>query len=366
LRVLHLIYDDPANPWVGGGGAVRVRELYRRLGDRVDAVVASGAYPGARDGVIEGVRYRRLGQPSPYAWSRLSFARDATRILQRDLYDAAVVDFSAYTPILVPRRRPVGITVHHVTSPTAAQRWGRSAGAAITAVERMLLRRGRVFSATSRATESVLRRILPPGADLVPVGAGVDDRLFEVARREEDYLLYFGRLDWFQKGLDVLLEAVVTLAGRFPALELRIAGRGRDAERVRTAARDLGLDSRVTMLGPVSDEERLALFAGARLMLMPSRFEGFGMVAAEAMAAGVPIVAAASGSLPEVVAPPDGGVLVPADDASALARAAAMLLEDDAARALLSASARRSAERFRWDAVAEQHLTFLRRIAASC
>ncbi|HYJ80096.1 MAG TPA: glycosyltransferase, partial [Longimicrobiaceae bacterium] len=93
--------------------------------------------------------------------------------------------------------------------------------------------------------------------------------------------------------------------------------------------------------------------------------EGFGMVAAEAMAAGVPLVAAAAGSLPEVVAPPEGGVLVPPGDAAALASATARLLDDPAACAALSASARVSAERFRWGAVAERHLEFLEQLAAA-
>jgi glycosyltransferase involved in cell wall biosynthesis len=64
-----------------------------------------------------------------------------------------------------------------------------------------------------------------------------------------------------------------------------------------------------------------------------------------------------------VVDPPRGGVTVPAGDAAALAAAAARLLDDRAARDALSASARVSAERFRWNAVAADHLQFIHRIA---
>jgi glycosyltransferase involved in cell wall biosynthesis len=117
------------------------------------------------------------------------------------------------------------------------------------------------------------------------------------------------------------------------------------------------------MMGAVSEAERQALFAGAAVQLMPSRFEGFGMVAAEAMAAGVPLVAAAAGSLPEVVDAPRGGLTVPPGDARALARATARLLDAPAEREALSVSARASAERFRWGAVSADHLRFLHRIA---
>lgn len=362
LRVLHCIYDDPENPWVAGGGAVRVRELYRRLAGRVDATVATGSYPGARDGMVEGVRHLRLGADAPYAWSRLTYALEANRLLRRAGYDAAVFDFSTYTPILVPTDRPVGITVHHVTGPSAADRWGPLLGPALGRVERAMIRRAARLSATSAATEALLREIAP-GVPVDRVTAGVPDELFELERREEDDLLYFGRLDVVHKGLDVLLEAFARLRRERPGLRLRMAGRGKDAERVREITASLGVADAVEMLGAVSDDERRRLLATARVQLMPSRFEGFGMAAAEAMAAGVPLVAAAAGSLPEVVDPPRGGVLVPPDDPAALAAAVAALLGDPVARARLSASARESARRFRWDAVAERHLDFLRRIA---
>lgn len=363
LRVLHVIYDDPANPWVAGGGAVRVLELYRHLADRVDATVATGNYPGARDETVDGVRYVRLGARGPYAWSRLTYAAAANRLLRTADYDAAVFDFSTYTPIFVPTHRPAGITVHHVSGPTARERWGPVLGPGIGRLERAMIRRASRLSATSLATRALLERIAP-GVPIDMVYAGVPDALFELERRPEPWLLYFGRMDLFQKGLDTLLQAMAILVRGRPGLELRMAGRGKDAERVAALARELGIDAHVRMLGAVSEDERRALFAGAAVGVMPSRFEGFGMVAAEAMAAGVPLVAAAAGSLPEVVDAPRGGVLVPPGDAAALAEAVAALLDDPAARARLSASARVSAGRFRWDAVAADHLAFLNRIAA--
>ncbi|HEV2123539.1 MAG TPA: glycosyltransferase family 4 protein [Chloroflexota bacterium] len=363
LHVLHCIYDDPANPWIGGGGAVRVRELYSRLGREVQATVVTGSYPGAREETIDGIRYRRLGARRPYAWSRWTYAQAATRVLKNAAYDVAVFDFSTYTPIRIPRHKPVGITVHHITGATARERWGGWLGSGIAQLESALLRRARCLSATSGVTQAQLEALLAPGTCIVRVGAGVPDDLFCIGRRERDYLLYFGRLDWFQKGLDTLLDAAALILREHPELELRIAGRGKDAERVRERIRSLGLEGKVRLLGAVTDAERVELFAGALILLMPSRFEGFGMVAAEAMAAGVPVVAAAAGSLPEVIAPPSGGRLVPAGDASALRDAVIRMLHTPAERAEISRSARASAERFRWDEVAHQHLQFLHCIA---
>jgi glycogen synthase len=362
LRVLHCIYDDPGNPWVAGGGAVRVLELYKRLLDSVDVTVATGNYPGARKGKVDGVEYVRLGAAAPYAWSRLTYAAAASRLLARRDYDVAVFDFSVYTPLRIPRGAPLGITVHHVTGPSAAERWGSLLGGAIGTLERRMLGRARWFTATSAATYETLRALVPQGSKVHQVQAGVPDDLFQLERREADYLLYFGRLDWFQKGLDTLLDAVALLVRERPGLELRIAGRGKDAARVREAADRLGIASNLSLLGSSTEAEKRELFAGARVLLMPSRFEGFGMVAAEAMAAGVPIVAAAAGSLPEVVAPPEGGFLVPPGDAAALAARVAALLDDPGERERVSRSARVSAERFRWDRIAREHLAFLNEI----
>ncbi len=363
LRVLHCIYDDPGNPWVAGGGAVRVFEIYRRLAHRLASVtVATGSFPGARDEWKEGVHYHRLGAQKPYTISRLTYSAAASRLLARGEYDVAVYDFSTYTPLRLPRGASLGVTVHHITGETAVERWGRLGGRLVAAQERFRLTQARHFTATSRVTRDALRAMLGPDAEIRLVQAGVPDALFNLERREGEHLLYFGRLDWYQKGLDVLLEAMAILARERPGLRLRIAGRGRDLERVRSTARSLGIERSVDLLGAVDDQQRMRLLSDARLLLMPSRLEGFGMVAAEAMAAGVPVVGTTAGSLPEVVDPPRGGVLVPAGDAGALAEATRRLLDDDLARQAIGRTARESAERFRWDRIAEQHLEFLNSI----
>lgn len=365
MKVLHFIYDDRSNPWVAGGGAVRATEIYRRLSDCLDVTILTGNYRRAADVEEAGVRYERLGARWPYAWSRLTYALHANWRIRRAGYDVALFDYSAYTPILLPRGRPVGLALHHITGPTARARWGRALGGLVAAVERALLRRASWISLSAAVVEDEVRSLAAPAAVVEVVGAGVDETFFQVHREEQGYLLFFGRLDVFQKGLDTLVEAFALLLDADPALRLVIAGRGKDTSVVERLLREAGVAESVDLLGPVTDDRRLELLAGATLMLMPSRFEGFGLVAAEAMAAGVPLVASDAGSLPEVVAPPAGGVTVPKGDAGALARAARQLLDDPQRRAELSHTARESARRFTWGAVADRHHRFLQRIAGS-
>jgi glycosyltransferase involved in cell wall biosynthesis len=363
LKVLHFIYDDPGNPWVGGGGSVRAREIYRLLVDRLDVTIVTGNYPGATDGKTYGIPYKRIGAERPYWWSRLSYARSANAMLRSAPYDAALFDFSGYTPLFLPRHRPTGVVLHHLTSPTAHMRWGGVLSRGIAALEHVMLKRASRVSATSDSSRDAARKIAP-SMPVEMVSAGVPSELFHIARRPGDFLLYFGRLDVFHKGIDTLLEAVSIISKSRPEVELRIAGRGSAIDRISAMIEEMDLSKNVRLLGAVSDAQRDELLATAAVQLMPSRFEGFGLAAAEAMAAGVPLIAASVGSLPEVVDAPRGGVLVPPSDPAALAAATLSLLDDKARRDSLSRTARESARRFSWESVAEAHLAFVHHVAA--
>lgn len=363
LRVLHLAYDDRANPWVGGGGAVRAHEIYRRLTGVVDVEVVTGRYPGAGDGVEDGVRYRRVGMPRPYAWSRLTYAAGATRLLQRAPYDAAVFDYSMYTPLRWPASRPVGVFVGVLAGPSASRRFGGLVGSAMAALERSRLRRARHLCAVSHWAADRLRTFIHGAVPITVVQAGVPDALFEIARQDEGSLLYWGRFDVFQKGLDTLLDAMKLLVAGRPGVRLTLAGRGRDGDRLPREIAMRGLEGPVTVLENPTEADRLRLFGRAGVVVMPSRFEGFGMVAAEAMAAGVPVVASAVDSLPEVLGGGRAGRLVAAEDPRELAAAVEGLLADPTERARLGAEARRLARAYRWDSIAQRHLAWLRAVA---
>ena len=113
-------------------------------------------------------------------------------------------------------------------------------------------------------------------------------------------------------------------------------------------AAEAGLDA-LRLLGHVPDELLPGLYAGAEAFALPSRYEGFGLPVLEAMAAGTPVVAAATGALPETC----GGAarLVPADG-EAVRDALLALLADDAERERLRAAGLARASGFTWDATA--------------
>ena len=103
-------------------------------------------------------------------------------------------------------------------------------------------------------------------------------------------------------------------------------------------------------IGYVADEDRERVYREARLLVLPSLDEGFGLTALEAMAAGLPVVASNRGSLPEVIA--DAGMLVDPTDTAGLADAIERLVTDDALSTATGAAALSRAQTFTWAAAA--------------
>jgi glycosyltransferase involved in cell wall biosynthesis len=155
-------------------------------------------------------------------------------------------------------------------------------------------------------------------------------------------VLYVGRLSP-EKNVDTLVEALGDL-------NLVVAGDGPLRALVPNA------------LGAVPHAEVERLLERASVVVAPSEREGFGLAAAEAMAFGRPVVAAAGGGLLELVSDGETGLLVPPRDAPALRAAVERLLADPELRERLGSAARACArERFGWDAVIEETLGVYRR-----
>ncbi len=138
---------------------------------------------------------------------------------------------------------------------------------------------------------------------------------------------YLGRVR-AEKGLDVLVRALREVARCFPAVRLLVVGDGPGAREARQAAAEAGVEDRVVWAGMRERSEAWRLLAAVDVVAVPSRFEGFGLAAAEAQAAGRPGVASDVDGLREVVAGGESGLLVPPADAGALAAALAGVLRD--------------------------------------
>lgn len=198
---------------------------------------------------------------------------------------------------------------------------------------------------------------------------GVDLGLFSAdgpaeSRPRRHRILSVGRLVP-RKGVDLVIRALPLLAAEgYGDVELLIVGGGADpgalesdpeVRRLLTLASELGVADRVTLRGQVPRGDMPATFRSADAVVCAPWYEPFGIVPLEAMACGVPVVAAAVGGLRDTVVDHRTGLHVPPRDPEAIASALALLLGDPALRAELGAAGQqRARSRYSWDRVAAE------------
>ena len=264
-----------------------------------------------------------------------SVARDALWYPVGLARRARGLDLLHCTTFRAPARAepPVVVTVHDLAIlrfPEAFPRWHREYGRAGL---RKVLRAASAVVAVSEFTRSEVVELVGIGAERVRVVPNGLDAVFsrEGPRADGDYVLAVATLEP-RKNLARAVEAA-ELAG----VELRVVG-----------ARGWGGVEVPGWVGEVPDGELAALYRGARCVLYPSLYEGFGLPVLEAMACGVPVVTSSGTAMEEVA----GGAAVLADPASADALAAA-IAEAEARRDELVALGLARATRFTWAASAD-------------
>jgi glycosyltransferase involved in cell wall biosynthesis/O-antigen/teichoic acid export membrane protein len=289
-RVLHLGYEDPRRPGAGGG-SVRTHEINRRLASSFDIVVVCARFRGSRPRVEDGVRYVHVGMaglPGGDFAERLAYFALLPWALLRYRSDLVVEDFGApFSTVAVPwmTTRPVVGVVQWLF----AKEKSRQYHVPFAWVERLGVRSHYRMIAVSDDLGLVLGDLNKRAAVSV-VANGLDDDAFVGYERPRSGIAYLGRLEVAQKGLDLLLEAFAAVAEETDQT-LLIAGDGPDRQVLGDLARSLGIEHRVRFVGRVAAAERFAWLASAELVAMPSRYETFGMVAAEALAVRTPVVA---------------------------------------------------------------------------
>ncbi len=301
--------------------------------------------------------------PVPYNGSvaRLSFGPLSTRRVRRWLRDGAFDVLHVHEPT-VPSlpllacwvaSGPIVATVH--TAMPRSRILLATQPVLRTALEKIV---GRI--AVSEAARSTFVEHL--GGDAVLIPNGVATRRYRHAEPLDGWpgeggaIGFLGRMDEPRKGLPVLLRAFEVLAPARPGLRLLIGGNG-DADEQRDRLPE-ELRERAVFLGEVSEEDKVRLLHSVDVFCSPNTGgESFGIVTAEAMAAGLPIVASDLPAFRDVLRGGQAGELFAAGDADDLARVTARLLDDPARRAELSVAALDAVAGYDWGIVAQSVLS---------
>jgi glycosyltransferase involved in cell wall biosynthesis len=142
-----------------------------------------------------------------------------------------------------------------------------------------------------------------------------------------------------EKGIDVLANAFASVRHRVPQARMLVVGDGPDRDALQSQALELGINNSIVWAGARPWSDAIRLMSVTDIVAVPSRFEGFGLSAVEAMACGKPVVASAVGGLPEIVKDRETGLLVPPSDPQAWAEALVRLVGDPGLRQELGANA---------------------------
>lgn len=176
-------------------------------------------------------------------------------------------------------------------------------------------------------------------------------------------LLCLGRLEK-QKGFDVAIRALAAVRARFPAVRMTIAGDGSERRPLDQLAGALGVSDVVRFTGWIAPDDVPDLINAHTLVVMPSRYEPFGLVAVQAAQMGRPVIASSVAGLSEVVRDGETGILCATDDAPAFAAAIVSLLEQPGVAAQMGRRAHAHVQTaFSWDEHVTAYETLFQRLA---
>jgi D-inositol-3-phosphate glycosyltransferase len=169
-------------------------------------------------------------------------------------------------------------------------------------------------------------------------------------------LLAVGRMEPL-KGFDILIRALAQTTMLRPPMLLIVGGDEQAAaefDRLRGVADEVGVTERVRFVGAVPHEQLATYYNAADVVVVPSFYESFGLVALEAMASGVPVVASRVGGLTTTIGDGRTGYLIPWRCPEPFAEKIDLLLRNEGLRRALGSAARQSMEAYAWDRVASE------------
>ncbi|MCX6562532.1 MAG: glycosyltransferase family 4 protein [Candidatus Aminicenantes bacterium] len=368
---------DAVYPWIKGGAERRIFEIGKRLAARGHEVHLFGVRWWKGESVVERQKMILHGVCGPRKltvrgrrsiFEAIVFSLALLPRLSAERFDvidvSAIPFFPCFSVKLISafKKTPVIYTWHEVWRGHWFEYLG-AAGVIGKLIEAAAAKLGGTAVAVSSMTRTGLVG-LGRAAELVPiVPNGVDVKEIEAVPPAEDVcdILFAGRMIR-DKNLDLLLEAVAFVRKSKPDIRCVIIGDGPEKDRIERLSAELGLGNNVRFFGFLDSREVIARIKSSKVLVLPSRREGFGMIVLEAFAGGIPVITVDSpqNAAPELVDERCG--LVVKAQAEAVGKAVLSLLADDAARLRMGGSAVAKARLYDWDGIVEKWLTICRQV----
>lgn len=214
-------------------------------------------------------------------------------------------------------------------------------------------------SATKKASYNLYRRddyrIIPMGIDMKMFkNASHQKKIREKYSIKKEFILYVGRLVK-DKGIGFLIKAMPMVLKKFPEAKLLIVGEGKDKAQFKDIVLKLGLDKNVIITGWIDNKKVPAFFATSDVTVVPSFFEGLGIVAVEAIASGSPVIASNVGGIPDIIKHKKTGLLVKPKNSKEIAEALISILSNkESSMKMVKAAQDLVMEKYDWDIITKE------------
>lgn len=228
MKILHLLYDHIHNPWIGGGAAVRAYEIYKQLAQKGHQItIISGKYPDCKDIEEKNLQFKFVGTGKNYILSTFSYAYFANQFLKNNFhkFDVIIEDFAPWNPVFsykIARQKPIILQIHHREEYNILKKYF-ILGIPFFIIEKFYPKK---FINISSVSQQTSYKYSLKNYKIIP--NGIDENLLKInTNNTNNYILYVGRIDLYNKGIDLLIQATHT----FP---LAIAGKGKDEKKLKT------------------------------------------------------------------------------------------------------------------------------------
>lgn len=354
-NILILDFDDIKNPYLNAGQARATLEVGSRLvslGNKV--TVLSSKYPGYKDRKEQGISYVHIGLGTKYIrLNNLIYIAIAPLVLQRHKVDCIIECFTApfstmFTPLFT--NTPV------VAIPTCfeADLLSKKYHLPFEAIEKFGLKLYRYFLPYTEYFDQKMKAANPQiVSEIIP--EGVSDEYLKLKQKDPKHILFLGRYDVYQKGIDLMLEAYSKVKSeiKYP---LVIVGKGTDTERIKSLITKYELSDSVKFLGAQYGDAKMKLLSHSVAVAFPSRHEGFSLFSLEATASGCPLI---SFDIPALKwLPASAGLKAKCFDVDEYAKQLLMVNDSKKMRSMRKA-ARETAAHYTWDSVAMRISSFI-------
>ncbi|MBD3346453.1 MAG: glycosyltransferase [Chitinivibrionales bacterium] len=368
MKILHLIYDHPQNPWLGGGGAKGTLAIaqYMEQNGHTTTIIC-GKFKSDDPLLQTGhIQYKKVGWGINYLISRISYTIGSFLYVWRNLkkYNLIVDDTSPFSPtfsFLFSQRVPVIATIRNVFGSHVLKK-GIITGIPAFISEFMILRAYSCYIVVSPyMKDSIPRRktceIIPNGINFAEIPSHLPAK--------KSYIAFLGRIEIYQKGLDIALRALGDLKQLLQRNDIicKFAGSGKDSNKFQSLIKEQELTHVCEYIGRLEGEDKYLFLAQALFIIAPSRFEAMPRVPLEAQACGTPVIASSIPSFKYVIKADESGILIKPESTDELKNAIINLIENTEKRMLYSNGALEHSKLFDRDVFMKQRLELYTKIS---